>query len=663
MIGRVRSKAGFAGGALWKAANHLCFRMRIARVGAVPFPTASKMRPQILFFAPEAGLHAHYNTCCFLAHVLQENGHEVFIARCYQQMDCCVFKASLRLPSDAPIRTIEKVCADCAKHSLHVQDTYGLKILDLRSLETSDHRAKYEKSVKELCEVAKNGGLADYVFEGLPLGKMCGYEVRLSLKVLKLDVSNLNVTSAWAALIRTAIKTHILVDAAAERLGFTKLVYFNDYSMNLAARFAMEARGGSAVMVTNAYHLGVDRSKYLFQKNLSLQSIFTDCLQWQEWNSVPLPESIVDQVTDDAIYRFSGRSAHTYSPPLGLVDQRVEKTYKQRVVIFTSSPDESACLAVLDALKRKIPPIKLTFGNSCEDCHAVWLQKLMSFAKTRPEIEFILRVHPREGANKREPNESEHLSILRKCLARHPANFIIYWPESPISSYGLGESADLVLTSWSTIGLEMARLGVPVLCCARGVAGYPVDDFQPYAETPDEYFKKIDELLCEQPSFERIRLAYRWWHLAYLSSSIDVSDVIPTPDFTALPNKIKPRRANDLCASILEDFNQRENILQKWSRRPRESYNEETEALKKNLLRIIHFFLTGIDKKNKTSFTIIFKKEDKTNGTKAGNCEEWIEVDLSKKEVSGLLNNKIIKPKYSPLVVRLCSILSRSEIA
>ena len=657
MIGRLSSKTGLLIAALRNAVDHLCLQMRIARVGVVPAAPASRKRPRILVFAPEAGLHAHYNTCCFLARMLQENGHDVFIARCYRQMERCVFKGSLRLPSDAPLRTIEKVCANCAKHSLHVQDNYGLQFLDLRSLETSEHRERYEKLISELAEVAKNGSLADYVFEGLPLGKLCGYEVRISNKVLKLDNTNLNITTAWIAHIRTAIKTYMLIDAAAERLGFTKLVYFNDYSINLVARYAMEARGGSAVMVTHAYHLGVDRSKYLFHRSLSLQSIFTDCLQWQAWKSVPLPESIVGQVTDDAIYRFSGRSAHTYSPPLGFVDQEVNKSNKKRVVIFTSSPDESACFAVLDALMLKIPPVKLTFGNSCENCHEVWLQRLMSYAKTRPEIEFIVRVHPREGANKREPNESEHLRILRKCLERPPENFIIHWPESPISSYGLGESADLVLTSWSTIGLEMARLGVPVLCCARGVAGYPVDDFQQYAETPDEYFKKLEELLCAPPSLERIRLAYRWWHLAYLSASIDVSDVVPTPDFTALPIKIETRQARVLCDSILEEFNQRENILQKWSRRPGGSYDEESEALKKNLRRIIRYFLTGIDRNTNTLFKITFKEQNKTYETNEDKCEEWIEVDLIKKEASGVLNNKVIKKKFSPLVVRLCCLL------
>jgi hypothetical protein len=656
MLGRLHCKITSARKFLGGRVDNLRFKARIAKIGKLTDIPEKQTRQRILVWAPEAELHPHYHTCCLLARVLQDAGHEVFTARCYKQLDRCVVKGALRLPFDAASSDTSAVCADCAKNSFRVQDAYGLQFLDLRALETPEHRIRYEQALDNLRAAGNKSALGQFTFEGLPLGKMCGYEVRLGIKALNLDEKNQEIATAWAALIRTSIKTYLLVDEAVEQLGFSKLVYFNDYSMNLAARFAIESRGGSAVMVTHAYNMGVDRSRFVLNKNLGLQAIFTDCLQWPRWKCTPLPQAIVSQITDDAIFRFSGRSAHTYSPPLTRAAASAHgRKFLKRVVVYTSSPDESACLAVLSSLGLEVPPVELTFGTSCEDCHEAWLMALKAFALSRPEVEFVVRIHPREGANKREPSESEHLGILRKCLEHVPSNFTVHWPESPVSSYDLGESADVVLTSWSTIGLEMARLGVPVLCCARGVAGYPVENFQTFVQTPDVYFRKIDELLSAQSSLENIRAAYRWWHLAYLSPSVDVSDVVPTSDCTSLPANPHPRKAGDLCASVLEEFDQREILLQEWSCSTNNSLESETQAIKRSLRRFIRFFLTGTDTVD--DYLLVVRETENAATSPQVNRQdmhiERIEVVLDGHKVRAYLGSHFIE-RDSPLVARLC---------
>jgi len=656
MLGRLHSKIRSARKVVRNAIDNFHFKARIAKVGKLADIPEKQTRQRILVWAPEAGLHPHYHTCCLLARVLQDAGHEVFTVRCYKQLDRCVVKGALRFPYDAPSSDTSAVCADCTKNSFRVQDAYGLQFLDLRALETPEHRIRYEKAVESLRGARNKGALGQFTFEGLPLGRMCGYEVRLGIKALNLDETNPDISTAWMALIRTAIKAYLLTKEAVEQLGFTKLVYFNDYCMNLAARFAIESTGGSAVMVTHAYHLGVDRRRYVFHKNLGLHAIFTDCLHWPRWKSIPLPQEVVSQITDDAIFRFSGRSAHTYSPPVTRLDNTVQKRkFLKKVVIYTSSPDETAYISILSSLKVEVPPVEFTFGSSASDCHGSWLAALKSFALTRPEIEFVVRIHPREGANKREPSESEHLGILRKCLEHIPSNFTVHWPESAVSSYDLGESADLVLTSWSTIGLEMARLGVPVICCARGVAGYPVDDFQTFVQTPEAYFRKIDELLSAQPSLENIRAAYRWWHLAYLSPSVDVSDVVPTSDCTYLPANPHPRKAGELCASVLEDLDQREMLLQEWSCSTNNSLESETQAIKRSLRRFIRFFLTGTDAVD--DYLLVVRETENAATSPRVNRQDMnidrIEVVLDGHKVRAYLGSYFIE-RDSPLLARLC---------
>ena len=79
-----------------------------------------------------------------------------------------------------------------------------------------------------------------------------------------------------------------------------------------------------------------------------------------------------------------------------------------------------------------------------------------------------MRIHPREGVNKRESVASQHLTRLREAFGKPYANCRFIWPADPVSSYDLGEAADVVLTSWSTIGLEMPATGAPVLVAFNG---------------------------------------------------------------------------------------------------------------------------------------------------------------------------------------------------
>jgi hypothetical protein len=101
------------------------------------------------------------------------------------------------------------------------------------------------------------------------------------------------------------------------------------------------------------------------------------------------------------------------------------------------------------------------------------------------------------------------------------------WPDSKISSYDLFNGSDVVLTSWSFIGLEAARLGIPVLECTRGINGFPVNSFSFFEKTPQRYYKKLSSLLGgKYNKNDIIKNAFRWSAFYSLSNTIDVSDVI-----------------------------------------------------------------------------------------------------------------------------------------
>jgi hypothetical protein len=135
----------------------------------------------------------------------------------------------------------------------------------------------------------------------------------------------------------------------------------------------------------------------------------------------------------------------------------------------------------------------------------------------------VIRVHPREFPNKREGTKSQHATQLERAFTDLPPNVKVNWPSDELSIYDLAEHAAVVLNAWSSAGKEMALLGIPVVAYCPELLLYPAD-IHHVGTTRDAYFAAIDAALAEGWSFERARLAFRWWVLELVRSVADISD-------------------------------------------------------------------------------------------------------------------------------------------
>jgi hypothetical protein len=66
----------------------------------------------------------------------------------------------------------------------------------------------------------------------------------------------------------------------------------------------------------------------------------------------------------------------------------------------------------------------------------------------------------------------DELRVYQEMKATLPANVRIVLPEDSVNAYSLADEADVGLTFGSTIGLEMAMLGKPVLLASRALYEY-----------------------------------------------------------------------------------------------------------------------------------------------------------------------------------------------
>lgn len=95
-----------------------------------------------------------------------------------------------------------------------------------------------------------------------------------------------------------------------------------------------------------------------------------------------------------------------------------------------------------------------------------WLDAVIATAKEQPDTLFVVRAHPDEARKGKASEESVAAWAARKQIGQLP-NIQFYPPEEHVSSYDLIRMAKLVLIYNSTIGLEAAIMGAPVLAAGK----------------------------------------------------------------------------------------------------------------------------------------------------------------------------------------------------
>jgi hypothetical protein len=123
---------------------------------------------------------------------------------------------------------------------------------------------------------------------------------------------------------------------------------------------------------------------------------------------------------------------------------------KKNVAIFNSTIDE---FSSIDGWENILYDGDDTYG----------IDQILTDLKVHTNLFFHLRVHPNlKNVN---PDTSQLLD-LKKLEVKHK-NLNIIWPEEPVDSYQLLDDCDIVLVFSSTIGIEAAYWGKPVILASR----------------------------------------------------------------------------------------------------------------------------------------------------------------------------------------------------
>jgi len=100
-----------------------------------------------------------------------------------------------------------------------------------------------------------------------------------------------------------------------------------------------------------------------------------------------------------------------------------------------------------------------TFSQSMEE----WLERTLQYFAGKDGAQLIVRVHPGEVLI----HGQSMMDVVERVLPFLPENIRVIGPEEKVNTYDLIAAADLGLVYTTTVGLEMAMSGVPVVVAGK----------------------------------------------------------------------------------------------------------------------------------------------------------------------------------------------------
>ena len=124
-----------------------------------------------------------------------------------------------------------------------------------------------------------------------------------------------------------------------------------------------------------------------------------------------------------------------------------------------------------------------------------WITKTVQYFAKRTDVQLVIRVHPGE---KLVPQAKSMGAVVREALPEIPSHIHVIGALDKINTYDLIEIANLGLAYTTTVGLETAMNGTPVISC--GKTHYRGRGFTIDPNSWDEYFSTLEKVLADLPA-------------------------------------------------------------------------------------------------------------------------------------------------------------------
>jgi hypothetical protein len=474
---------------------------------------------KILVFAPHSAIWVHAFPEALVAEALRQGGHEIVYVTCGRQLQrFCVPMGAHGLEPSSPEARKKPICGECEARAGILREAFGFRGPRLNELVGPVEAAAVEQALAGV----RRGEMPSLELEGVPVARFALYQLMLRRKRIDFELSDAEWEDYLVELRNTLYAGHAAIKLLDAERPDRVLVYNALYSVNRVCCKLAERRGIPHYFM----HAGGNLANRLQTLLLGRGDTFTFMPhvvgQWPRFADIPCTRRLLSLVADHYLELLRGRSVFAYSSAGdggGNVRERFGVRAGQRLLLAAmASYDEEVAAEVIGAREHSTSPL---FPTQVE-----WIRALLEFVQSRPDLFLLVRVHPREFPNRRDPAKSQHARLLEQALRDLPPNARVNWPDEGVSMYDLAHEADVVLTSWSSVGKEMCLFGLPVVLYSRELVFYPTE-LAYVGTTKEQYFGAIEEALASGWSAERSRAAFRWGAMEFIRATIFVGDSYP----------------------------------------------------------------------------------------------------------------------------------------
>ena len=152
----------------------------------------------------------------------------------------------------------------------------------------------------------------------------------------------------------------------------------------------------------------------------------------------------------------------------------------------------------------------LTLGRDIFSGMTHWIRETIHWFGEHSEYQLVVRVHPGEGIGW----GPSTFDLLAEAFPEFPANVTVFPAGAEVNSYDFVDAAQVGLVYTTTMGMEMAMRGLPVL--VTGQTHYRGKGFTQDPASLDDFFKRLHQILQDpadhQPDQTAVQKA---WTYAY----------------------------------------------------------------------------------------------------------------------------------------------------
>jgi len=500
----------------------------------------------------------------------QDKRNMIIALRCNNNLPFCV--SSLLLQDEFRFLNLNEkkqgVCKACRKGgNRYFKSSWRLFLIYFLKFDINKLRF-FELTTKAMSE---------FSLFGVPVGKICYGEILRECQIQKSIALEKISRELLGSKILSCCLTIFNLNFFLKLFKLEGLIYFQDYSYNLAGSLFLRKHAVPVFRVSYPSLIGVRPELTIISKNSRIESSICLKESWEKIKNYPLSPQMIRAIALHQIHRMT-KKGHTVFSPVNWRSTEELKSYleienSKVILLFTSSDDE------VQAIRQWAEhyPFSLNFCKEKFKDQIEFINYLANLVQGFQGVwKLVIRAHPREGGfiNKRitQPYH-QYLPILDKY------KFIkLIEPHDNISSYNLFNVADLIATGWSSIGLEALICGAPVV---RGFFNeVPAPEKGIFLElnfsTDNVFFAKNFQ---NSDFYRKLLYGFRWYFWE------NYSEIFSLNKTTNLFNNLFPNTFN--LKSILNDLTPERPGVQELSYK---TLAQEYEEIQKTLLLFFDFF-------------------------------------------------------------------------